>query len=485
MRNDCASRRAGHRLLVSRLIVLAGLACVYCQLFGSELPIIHADQEGNSQPRAASSEDDQTFVGDGAADETAALQRAIDAGGGLQLPAGVYRLTKTLVVKLDEVGYWSLHGEGVARLVMEGPGPAIRIVGTHGGTADPKSVNQNVWDRQRMPLVDGIEIVGRHPQACGIELTGTMQPTITRVTVRDCLHGLHLTGRNRNVQVSDCHLYQNNGIGLFLDSVNLHQINVVGCHISYNVGGGIVARKSEIRNLQIGTCDIEGNMGDKVSESSANIELDSTDNSVAEVAIVGCTIQHDHNAPNSANIRISGRSAPRAVTDELRHGHVTIANNVLSDVQTNIELTNVRGATITGNTCWQGYANNLVMRRCDAIVATGNLFDDNPRYHSTDGKNGRLAIVLEDCTDTIFANNLIKGTHGTDAAVSLTNCCWTTIRGCQVLDYDGWGIRLTDCTRCNVSDCTIVDRRSDDGATRAIQVVGGQENSVPAATAGD
>src|SRR5690606_33833712 len=135
-------------------------------------------------------------VGDGQADDTAALQRQIDAGGGLQLPAGVYRLTKSLVVNLDDVGYWSIHGTGVVRLVMEGAGPAIKIVGTHGGTAAPNTVKPEVWDRQRMPLVDGIEIVGRHEAACGIELTGTMQPTITRVTVRDCLHAIHVTGRN-------------------------------------------------------------------------------------------------------------------------------------------------------------------------------------------------------------------------------------------------------------------------------------------------
>lgn len=419
------------------------------------------------------------IVGDGSADDTAALQQAIKAGGGLQLPAGVYRLTKPLVVNLDETGYWSLRGEGVARLVMEGAGPAIKVIGTHGGTAAPSSVLPGVWDRQRMPLIDGIEIVGRHEAACGIELTGTMQPTITRVSIRDCLHGIHLTQRNRNVQISDCHLYDNAGIGIFLDGVNLHQINVVGCHISYNDGGGIVARNSEIRNLQVGTCDIEGNMGGEDDPPSANIELDSTDSSVAEVAIVGCTIQHAHEAPGSANIRIHGRSEPRPFTDELRHGHVTISNNVLSDVQTNIELKNVRTGTITGNTMWKGYTHNLLLEGCDSLVITGNVLDNNPRYHYGDGSQAKLAIVLKKCTDTLLADNLIKGTHETEAAITLTDCRWVTLRGCQVFDYDGMGIRLENCEDCYVTDCIVEDRRTDQGPPRRIEIIGGQRIAAP------
>ena len=85
-----------------------------------------------------------------------------------------------------------------------------------------------------MPLVDGIEILGRHMEASGIEAQGTLQLTITRVTVRSAFHGIHLIKCNRNVVISECHLHDNRGVGLFLGGVNLHQINVTNCHISYN-----------------------------------------------------------------------------------------------------------------------------------------------------------------------------------------------------------------------------------------------------------
>ncbi len=296
-------------------------------------------------------------TGDGQTDDTEAIQRAVDAGVGyIHFPPGHYRITRPIVVDLNRVGYTAIGGNGVAQIVMAGPGPAFRFVGTHEGTASPGTVQPNVWLRQHTPAVDGIEIVGEHAEACGIEATGTMQLTVTRLVVRNALHAVHLVKRNRNVILSECHLYDNRGVGLFLDGVNLHQINMANCHISYNDGGGVVVRGSEVRNLQIGTCDIEGNMGGPDSKPAANVWLDSTGRSVAEVAIVGCTIQHSHLAPNSANIRIDGRSEPRKNTDELRHGHITIADNVLSDAQINVELKNVRSATMTGNTMWQGYA---------------------------------------------------------------------------------------------------------------------------------
>src|SRR5262249_14613649 len=71
-------------------------------------------------------------VGDGKADDTPAIQRAIDNGNGqVHFPTGVYRLTRPLVIDLDRVGFTTLDGGGTARVVMAGPGPAFHFVGTH------------------------------------------------------------------------------------------------------------------------------------------------------------------------------------------------------------------------------------------------------------------------------------------------------------------------------------------------------------------
>lgn len=394
-------------------------------------------------------------VGDGVADDTAAIQSIIDAQtGSLEFSRGVYRLTKTVTIDLDRVGWTSLSGNGVAQFRMDGPGPAFRLIGTHGGTASPTTVKPNVWDRQRTPMIDGIEILGNHPEACGIEAKGTMQLTLTRVVVRKAKHAVHLTERNRNVTLSECHLYENHGIGVFLDRLNLHQINIANCHISYNAGGGVVSRLSEIRNLQIGTCDIEGNMGDEESTATANVLLDSSDSSIGEVAIVGCTIQHTHNAPDSANIRINGRCTKRPFTDELRHGNITIADNVLSDVQTNIDLQDVRGITITGNTMWKGYENNLIAKNCSHMVMTGNLYDRNPRYHYGDGNQAKLGVILRSCSD-VTINGEHYGGQVIDhpAVLQLHECDAVNVVGCSFSQLTGAGILANNVTFGQITGC--------------------------------
>ncbi|MCA9206504.1 MAG: hypothetical protein KDA59_25800, partial [Planctomycetales bacterium] len=105
-------------------------------------------------------------VGDGMHDDTAAIQKAVDSmTGAIRFPKGTYRLTQPVVIDLDRVGYTSLSGDGVAKIVMAGPGPAFRFVGTHFKSADPGGFEDNVWDRQRMPLVDGLAIHGEHEEA--------------------------------------------------------------------------------------------------------------------------------------------------------------------------------------------------------------------------------------------------------------------------------------------------------------------------------
>src|SRR4051812_34031175 len=152
------------------------------------------------------------IVGDGQTDDSASIQRAIDDGiGSLSVPKGVFRLSKTVVIDLDKTGFTSITGDGTARFVMAGPGPAFKFVGTLGGNASPGQIKAEVWDRQRAPQVTGIEILGEHPEAEGIEATGVMQLIISRVVIRKTLHAIHLTNRNRNVILEACHLYDNAG----------------------------------------------------------------------------------------------------------------------------------------------------------------------------------------------------------------------------------------------------------------------------------
>ena len=418
-------------------------------------------------------------VGDGKADDSIAIQKAVDSGIGLiRLPKGVYRIRRPISIDLDKVGYTSISGGGAARIVMAGPGPALKFVGTHFKSADPKGFSRNVWQRQRMPLVDGVAIEGDHPEAIGIEAIGTMQLTLTRIHVRGVVHGVHLVGNNRNVIISDCHFYENRGIGIFYDHVNLHQSNITGCHISYNRDGGIVSRAGNVRNIHITGCDIESNMSPDTSPT-ANVLIDCTDSThgTGEVAITGCTIQHNSPSPDSANIRIIGRSKPSRQLDPVREGNVTITGNVLSDVKVNIHLKDCRGVILTGNTFWMGYTHNLLIENCSNIIIGANNFDRNPRYNygnSLDAKNSVVIRNSEDCT--------LSGLHITNvwhdsAGLLIESCKRMNVTNCTILDCDEIALLLKNVTDSRVSDCLIRDDRPN-AKSISLAVVGGKDNMI-------
>ena len=416
--------------------------------------------------------------GDGQADDTAAIQKAVEAGGAVQFASrATYRLTRPITIDLDKTGFVALTADGTARVIMAGPGPAFQFIGTHGGSAAPEQFKPNVWDRQRTPRVDGLEIVGAHPEADGIAAKGTMQLTLRAVVVREARHAVRLHERNRNVLISDCHFYHNRGIGVFYDQVNLHQSNITGSHISYNAGGGIVVRGGDVRNIHIGNCDIESNMAAN-TPSTANVLIDSTGGSVGEVAITGCTIQHNPNGPESANIRIIGPGVTSAANKTpTNEGHVTITGNVLSDVQVNVHLQGVRGVTLTGNTFWMGFAHDLVVEGSSNVVVGPNNFDRNPRYEYT-RTSARGGVVFRRSRDCTINGLHVNGARHHDAAVLLDACERLNISGASILDSDGIGLELRGTSLTRVSNTVIRDDREKKNTAPSLVVTGGGKNTI-------
>lgn len=395
-------------------------------------------------------------------DVTSVLQAQIDDNGGtLLLTAKNYRISSTLEFDLRTLGAAAVKSIGGSTIIMDGAGPAIRFTGTHDGTASPKSFKPATWN-ERMPIVTGIEILGAHPEADGIELRQTVAPVVNRVSIRWCRHGVHLANRNRNVVISDCHVYENSGVGVFLDDVNLHQINVSNSHISYNRAGGIVVRDGNVRNLQVTGCDIEGNMpADETPTETANILIDvsgSADTrakSIAEIAITGCTIQHSANysggeektqAPGGANIRLAGKEIYPI-------NSVTISGNVMSDTTTNVDIKHAHDVAIASNTFFAPKPNNLIVANSQRIVVTGNTF--NPRQFSRPG-----TIRFTDCADCILANSTIHKFATSDGAVILERCSGFMLTGVVLTDCDS-GIVLSGTSSTTIANCRV--SRTADG----------------------
>jgi hypothetical protein len=414
-------------------------------------------------------------MGDGQSDDTEAIQHAIDSGDGhVEFPRGDYRITRPLVVRLDETGRTSFTGSaGTAKLIMAGAGPAIHLKGTHGRSADPLGFAPGIWKNERMPIVDGLEIEGAHPEADGIRIQGVMQPTLTRLLIREVRTAVHVTDRARNVLIDDCHFYHNTGVGVHLDGVNLHQIIISDSHISYCRLGGIRVEKSEIRNLQITGNDIEYNnvrshreqFADEEDAPTAEIYIDVAEGTVREGTICSNTIQATYSS-NGANIRFVGTGAET----NYKAGMWAISGNLIGSQQNNIHLTRAWGVTITGNYIYSGHHRNLLIEECGNVVVGDNAFGHNPDYGRRELATGIRIVDSVNCTlNGVIVQDAQAGRHTVtdavplerDALVELVRCRRINVNGCQILDGTPVGLLLEDCHDTLVSACTVIDQREE------------------------
>lgn len=414
--------------------------------------------------------------GDGQLDDTHALQHALDSGDGtLHLTKGVYRITRPIVVDLTKQGYGAIQGDGgTARVVMDGPGPAFRIVGDHQGTATPSTIKPHTWEKERFPVISGFEILGNHPKAVGLELLKTMQCTVTAMLIRGVRTGVHLVERNRNFLLSHSHIYDNHEYGVFFDRCNLHQTVISANHISYNKRAGIKSLDGDVHNLHITGNDIEYNNLPGRDQAAADIWFDASGGGrISEVSIVSNTIQATI-TPGGANVRIHGEET----ADLNKSPLITITGNVIGSQDRGIELRNLNRLAITGNTIYCSADVSLHMQKCRGAAIGSNTVtwrasDELPEY---DG------IYLEDCDNVslhgLVSERLCFGNRNSGAAVTMIRCRESSISDCQVLDPLYRGIEATECRNCRIANNTVIDRRDPVRMRHAIRVTGGRGNLI-------
>ncbi len=382
--------------------------------------------------------------GDGIQDDTRAIAEAIAAcrDGIVLFPAGRYRISRTIEIDLSQhgpLGITSPGGSGT--IVTEAAGPAFRVKGTHTGSALPASVDQQVWLRERMFTFENIVIEGANPDADGIELQLLMQPVVRGCMIRNVRHGILLTRRNRNVLIEGNHIYDCNGAGIYLDSVNIHQMIISHSHISYCKQAGILVRSGEIRNFQITGNDIEYNCAPGL-KGSADICIDLTrGGSVREGTISSNTIQAVESA-EGANIRFTGDPL-----NPHKLGLWSITGNHISNQQTGICLQHTQGISITGNTFIRAYVRHLVIQNSRNITFTGNVIDHNPDYFTKDVKAAG-GVQIAASRDILLHDNIIDGISGTNpgeqAAIAITNSRNISLKNSYITSTGLPGVAVTD-----------------------------------------
>lgn len=385
-------------------------------------------------------------VGDGLTDDAPAIQKALDETHGLvYFPPGDYLLGSGLTVRLDQRRQTRITSGG-ARLLNRSADPALHLVGTHQGSASPDELTEAVGAAELMPVVSDLEIVGGNG-GDGLRLEYTYKATISRVTIRDCVHGIHIPNHNRNLIISDCHLYHNYGIGIFLDNVNLHQINIHGCHIQYNYRGGIKIVEGNIRNVQIVGNDIEYNRNPEAElvEEVADVWLVAGPIGIREGAITGNTIQSTP-TPGGANVRLEGLSPQ----NKLKVGLFTLSGNLITSQETNILCRYARGVALGSNIHISGHRRNVRLEDCEQITISGAVLDNNPDYQPAAPGGLELTNVQGATITGVVAESCRE-------ALCLNGCSGVAVSGCVFRNTQGKAITLLNSDQVAVSGCVFTN----------------------------
>lgn len=186
-------------------------------------------------------------IGDGEADDTAAIQQALDAGKGVvELPAGRYRLTATLRVPSKS----GLRGPGT--LYMEADATTLMNADEATSLTDIRLDGFRVEKQFVMNSVhDGIRIVGaRNVVIDGVEVTGI-----------SCCYGISLE-RCENFAIRNCYIHDFKSDWTERKLPGGRSLDSLGIHLRYSKWGQVTGNR--IENLN-------------VSEASANAMAYQTD----------------------------------------------------------------------------------------------------------------------------------------------------------------------------------------------------------------
>ncbi len=335
------------------------------------------------------------------------LAEAFQQGGAIFLPAGVYEISETIEVDLSRTRRPGFHlwSPGAARIQHVGQGSALRLRGTHKGTASPDSVNESVRDRERKPVIEGIEIRGSFEQD-GIELVGTHHPLIVGCLLTELRHGLILRGVNRNLIVAQNHFYHLDGYGIWYDNVSLHQSLVTNNHISY-CRCGFYLLAGNCHDIHILGNDIEKGETSRVKNENIEglVRIETRGSDTEGVVITGNTIE-GHGNPKP-NIELVG-----VLDNPYRLRNLVVTSNSLNNSTPDYSVVEIHGAsniTVGGNAFKNDPGRLVHLKRCRGFSIHGNCSVDRTK-----------GILLSDGTEqgAIHGNVLQSAAPALEAAGS-------------------------------------------------------------------
>lgn len=328
------------------------------------------------------------YYGDGVFDDTTAIQNIIDISTNVCIPEAVdIRLTRSLVIDIAKLQ--SFDG-GKSTFIVDGDFPAFVINGSMiSGTADPSSLTEQIIKKESGFIIKNCKIIGKSAsEGTGIEVSGCVNITIDKCYVANLKEGVVIKNRNRDIILSNNHIYAIYNAGIKLEStVNLHQMNIVGNTIQYCHKCIHIDDVEQYANYQITGNDIEiAPYPAHDLDDSRCVLVDIANNKsgyFAELVMCGNTIQ-GHSRSNFL-IEINGGGVAK---------YTSINGNHISN-------------------CKQAC---IKLASCSDTSVSGNTFKND-----TYDEEGTYVLKAIGCNNTVFASNTFSDIGGLVNADGSTN----------------------------------------------------------------
>lgn len=300
-------------------------------------------------------------AGDGATDDTTAIQAALAAGADIYFPPGTYITTGIVLAS----GNKRIRGAGMGKTTIKLKASADDIV-IKADTLDDIIIEDLTIDGNKANQTATVE-------ATGIKLIKSNRARIAHVEVKDCEgHGIHLNNQGATVtgQVLDHVLARDCGSGAS---------NTYGSNIAITNGNGVI----------LTACDSRG-------AAKAGFRLAGTG-----LVLNGC-IAKDNG--NGGLVPVSAES-----TDFTINGG-EFSDNGPNENNDGIRLVGCDRFEINGVICTGNYGAGLhILNGCDNVTVNGGVFRNNGQHaDAPDADEARSGIAITN-SGTACSNIIIDG----------------------------------------------------------------------------
>ncbi len=317
-------------------------------------------------------------VGDGRTNDTAAIQRAVNAaagtGGTVRVPGGTYLIDAVTSILLKSNLTFSMAPDAVLKAIPNGATnyAILKVL-----NADHVNILGGVL------LGDRAEHLGTEGEwGHGVMLNKAKHVFIEGVTVKECWGDGFDVLFSSDVTVCSVVADHNRRQGMSITSVD-----------------GMVVRNSVFSNTS-GTLpedgiDIEPNRGERVND----------------VLITGCTLSGNGGYGLEIGVPIS-HTGYSWITGVVADGNTCIRNGnrtLSTSGRAGIEISNTSGHRITRNVCTDNQGYGILLRnKADRLTVEGNTIRNN-------AEDGILQYL---CRDNVITGNTVTGNGGRDIHAS-------------------------------------------------------------------